>query len=75
MESDLVKKRRNNIYLSDNDIEILKKYDIRYENFSSLKEMIFYLEDIINNYCEIDTDLEELLIKISEYNYYFYTNK
>ncbi len=61
MESDLVKKRRNNIYLSDNDIEILKKYDIRDENFSSLKEMIFYLE--------------ELLIKISEYNYYFYTNK
>ena len=74
MKDEFVKKRKNNIYLSDNDINILKKYDISYEEFFNMKELMFYLEEILDNE-EVDNDLEDLLIKLSEYNYYFSTNK
>ena len=74
MENNFVKMRKKNIYLSDDDIKILNKYDISYENFSNMKELMFYLQDILDNE-EVESDLEDLLIKLSEYNYYFSTNK
>lgn len=74
MINDFIKCRKNNIYLSDNDLNILKKYKIDYNDFSNMKELMFYIEDIINNE-EISDDLEDLLIKLSDYNYYFYSNK
>ena len=74
MENDFVKMRKKNIYLSNEDIKVLKKYDIEYDNFTNMKELMFYIEDILNNE-EVESDLEDLLIKLSEYNYYFYTNK
>ncbi len=74
MENDFVKEVKKNIYLSVNDINILKKYDITYQEFSNMKELLFYLEEVLDKE-EVESDLEELLIKLSEYNYYFYTNK
>ncbi|MBQ8891821.1 MAG: hypothetical protein IJ068_03035 [Bacilli bacterium] len=74
MVNSFTKKRKENIYLSDDDLSILKRYDIDYNNFSNMKELMFYIEDIINNGDGQD-DLEDLLIKLNDYNYYFYTNK
>ncbi len=74
MENDFVHEIKKNIYLSDNDLKVLKKYDISYNDFSNMKELMFYLEELLGNE-DIDNDLEDLLIKLSEYNYYFYTNK
>lgn len=74
MENDFVLEKKKNIYLSDNDIKILNKYDINYLNFSNMKELMFCIQDVINN-DYVDSDLEDLLIKLNEYNYYFYTNK
>ena len=74
MENDFVHEVKKNIYLSDNDLKVLKKYDIEYNKFSNMKELMFYLEEILDEE-DIDNDLEDLLIKLSEYNYYFYTNK
>jgi len=74
IKNSFVKNIKNDIYLSDDDINVLKKYEIEYLNYSSMKELMFLLEDIINNNY-VDSDLEELLIKLSEYNYYFRTNK
>ena len=74
MKNSFVKKIKNDIYLSDDDIRILKKYEIDYESFLSMKELLCHLETILNN-MEVDDDLEELAIKISEYNYHFKTNK
>lgn len=74
MDNDFVFKQKKGIYLSNNDISILKKYEIDYMNYSNMKELIFEIENILNNeYTE--PDLEELSIKLSEYNYYFDTNK
>ena len=74
MGNNFTKEVKKNIYLSDIDTRILKKYDIDYLNFSNMKELMFYIEDYINNY-DSDDDLEDLLIKLTDYNYYFYTNK
>lgn len=74
IENSFVKKIKNDIYLSDDDINILKKYEIDYLTFSNMKELMFLIEDVINNNY-VDSDLEDLLIKLSEYNYYFRTNK
>ena len=74
MENDFIHEVKKNIYLSDNDLKVLKKYDISYNDFSNMKELMFYLEELLGNE-DVDNDLEDLLIKLSEYNYYFYTNK
>ncbi len=74
MENNFVKVRKEDIYLSDNDIKILEKYEIDYNSYSNMQELLFSIEDILNNNYT-DSDLEELLIKLSEYNYYFKTNK
>ncbi len=74
MENNFVKARKEDIYLSDADMKILEKYEIDYNSYSNMQELLFSIEDILNNNYT-DSDLEELLIKLSEYNYYFKTNK
>lgn len=72
--NNFVKQVNKNIYLSGDDIKILKRYEIDYGNFSNMKELMFYIEDYLNN-IDSNDELEDLLIKLSEYNYYFHTNK
>ena len=74
MTNSFVKRIKNDIYLSDDDIRILKKYEIDYQNFLTMKDLLFQIETILNN-IEVDEDLEELSLKLSEYNYHFRTNK
>ena len=74
MENKFVKKIKNDLYLSDSDIEILEKYEIDYLKFKSVKELMFQIETILRN-SDVEDDLEDLLIKLSDYNYYFQTNK
>ena len=52
----MMKMRGNGIYLSDNQIEVLKRYDIDYSKYSSLSSLIFEIEEILNN----ETDIEDL---------------
>ena len=74
MKDNFTKHIKNDLYLSDSDIEILEKYEIDYLKFKSVKELMFQIETILRNSDEMD-DLEDLLIKLSDYNYYFQTNK
>lgn len=67
----------NNIYLSNKQMSILKKYKINYENVLSINELVFKIEEYINeNYSFQDLgDLENLSLELSEFNYYYNTNK
>lgn len=67
----------NNIYLSNRQIQVLDKYNIKYQNVIDIKELIFQVEDYINdNYLSGDLDdLENLSQELSEFNYYYNTNK
>ena len=73
-DDSMIKMRGNGIYLSDKQIEILKKYNIDYGKYASLSSLIFDIEQVLNE--ETDTqDLEELSQKLAELNYYNYTKK
>lgn len=67
----------NNIYLSNKQIQVLDKYNIKYQNVIDIKELIFKVEDYINDnyFCEDLEDLENLSQELSEFNYYYNTDK
>ena len=69
-ENDLKEERENKMYLSNNEIKTLEKYDVDYKKYDSLSSLIFELNEI-----EGDDDLEELAIELSEFNYYNNQNK
>ena len=69
-ENDLKKERENKMYLSNNEIKTLEKYDVDYKKYDSLSSLIFELNEI-----DGDDDLEELAIELSEFNYYNNQNK
>lgn len=73
-DKSMLKMRGNGIYLSDNQIEVLKRYDIDYKKYSSLNSLIFEIEEILN-YETNASDLEEISLRLSELNYYNNTNK
>lgn len=70
----MIKMRGNGIYLSDNQIEVLKRYSIDYNKYTSLSSLIFDIEEILNEEADIE-DLEEISVKLAELNYYNNTNK
>ena len=74
-ESKFLKKRTNGLLLSDEDISILEEYEIDYLKFNNLSELIFEITKILNENPGEAFLLEELSIKLGEYNYYNYTNK
>ena len=68
-------KKHNNIYISDEQINILRKYDINIDKYSNLNELVYDIEECLNDsYDELD-DLEWVSQTLSEYNYYNNTNK
>jgi len=73
-DKSMLKQRGNGIYLSDNDIEVLDKYNINYKSYASLNSLIFDIEQILNEDTDLN-DLDEISRKLSELNYYNNTNK
>ena len=73
-DKSMLKMRGNGIYLSDNDINVLNRYDIDYNRYNSLDALIFDIEEILNEETDLE-DLEEISSKLSELNYYNNTNK
>lgn len=74
IDKNIPKKRNNNLVLRDSQIEILKKYNIYYEAHTSLKSLIFEIEEILNYETDLE-DLEQLSEELEEMSYYNYTNK
>ncbi len=64
----------NNILLTNYEISVLNKYKINYKNCSSLKDVIFLIEQSLEEYDELD-DLEEISQTIAERDYYMNMNK
>ena len=72
-ENNKLIKINNNLYLTQNQINILKNYNIEYENSVSIRDLMIKIEDYIDyNYEE---ELDSLLYTLSEQNYYINTNK
>ena len=72
-ESDFLKMRENNLMLSDNDIKVLQDNNINYLNYHSLSELIFAISQEL--LLKDNDELNNLCMKLEEYNYYNYINK
>ena len=72
-EKTFLKRRENGLMLSDNDIEILERNGINYHEANSLENLIFMIEERLEQ--DQNEELDNLNIKLGEYNYYNYTNK
>ena len=67
-------KINDKLYLSNNQIDILNRYNIEYKT-KTIEELIFELEEIINDSYEEYDDLDKLSSELAEFNYYYNTKK
>lgn len=66
----------NDIYLSDNDLEILKRYEFDINKYSNIKSLILDLSEYLEEAYDNDlSDLEQVLDSLAEFDYYHNTNK
>ena len=66
-------KINDNLYLSNNQIDILDRYNIEYKS-KNIEELLFELDEILNNENDYE-DLEKLSLELAEFNYYYNTKK
>ena len=76
-ELDELKQIKKNIYLNNREMQILKMYDIDFQNCVDMNDLLFKIDDVLNDlYDNSDNeDLEWVSSSISERNYYMNTNK
>ena len=76
-ELDELKQVKKNIYLNNREIQILKMYDIDFQNCVDMNDLLFKIDNVLNDlYDNSDIeDLEWVSSSISERNYYMNTNK
>ena len=65
----------NGLMLTNREVEVLDKYNINYKNCTTLKEIIFQIEDLIQDMDIVEEDLDYISGTISERDYYQNTNK
>ena len=65
----------NGLMLTNREILVLDKYKNNYKNCKSLKEIIFEVEEILNDMDIVDEELDFIAMSISERDYYQNTNK
>lgn len=69
----ILKHRNNGILLSDYQINVLKRCGIDYEKFNSVRELMYDIEDLLND--EYDEELDTISSQLAEYIYYNETKK
>ena len=72
-ENLLLKRRENNILLSDYQVSVLRRNGIDYNRFSSIRELMFEIENYLDE--EFDEELDLVSLQLSEYIYYNETKK
>ena len=65
----------NGMMLTTYEIEILDRYEIPYKKCNNLKQVIFEIEEVIDDSDIVDEDLDYISSTISERDYYQNTNK
>ncbi len=71
--SNALKKVNDKLYLTNYQIDVLKRNDINPLNYTSLKDIIYLAEEAYED--TLDEELEIILGELSERNYYENTNK
>lgn len=66
-------KNYNGIYLTDAEVDTLRRNGFNVSNYTSIKNLMFDLEEAIEE--DSNEELEMILDSIAEFNYYHNTNK
>ena len=76
INKNMLKNLDNGLLLSDAHIEILERYGFDYHKYGSIKELIFDIEEYLNEEGDSDCgDLDWVSADLSERDYYTNTNK
>ena len=65
----------NGLMLTNREVEVLDRYNINYKSCTTLKEIIFQIEDLIQDMDIVEEVLDYISGTISERDYYQNTNK
>ena len=65
----------HNVLLTNKEIDILNRYKINYKKCLSLKEILFEIENVIEDMDIVEEDLDQISASIAERDYYLNTNK
>ena len=60
----------NGLMLTNREVEVLDRYNINYKSCTTLKEIIFQIEDLIQDMDIVEEDLDYISGTISERDYY-----
>lgn len=63
------------MFLTNREIEVLKQYQVPYQQCNSLKEILFEIEEVMQDMDIVDEDLDAISGSIAERDYYQNTNK
>lgn len=69
----LLKRRNNGMLFSDYQISVLKRNNIDYENYVNMQDLLFDIEEILND--NYDDELDLISGQIAEFIYYKDTKK
>ncbi len=72
-EENFIGYNQKGIVLTNKEIDVLKRNEIDYEKYTSVSELLYDIDEILN-YTD-DEELEVVSENISERNYYLNTNK
>jgi len=72
-EGFLLKRRENSILLSDYQVAVLNRNGIDYKKFGNVRELLFEIENCLDD--DYDDELDLVSSQISEYIYYNDTKK
>ena len=78
MEEELLIKTKNNLLISQKDKDTLKFYNIDVDNYKTINELLYAIDNILDNE-DLDSDeedeLEFIANTLQERNYYLNFNK
>ena len=69
----VLKRRKNNILLSDYQMMILKERNFNLDKITNINELLFEIEEYLNN--NYDDELDLIGSHLAEFIYYQQTNK
>lgn len=73
IEKTFLKMRKNGIWLSDDEVDILKRYGISCEECHQMTEILYQIDRILED--EMIEELDILSLRLAERNYYQNTRK
>lgn len=69
----LLKRRENNMLLSDYQVSVLKRNGIEYQRYTNIKDLLFEIENCLED--DFDDELDIISSQLAEYIYYNKTKK